>query len=90
MTASVILGPEYDEALQVALLAVLRSMGAEFEPENWALAGSQEVVTRIARVTGKSLKIESETYIGLSLSGDEDMIEAIASSVRKRMSASGS
>jgi hypothetical protein len=89
MTATVILGPEYDDALRAALLAVLRSMGAKFEPVEWAVAGSQEVVTRIATVSGKKLKLESETYVGLSLSGDVNMIEAIASSVRDRMTASG-
>lgn len=87
MTKTVILGSEHDEALHGALLAVLRSLGAKLAPGDWAVAGSQEVVTQTATVAGKTLKLESETYVGLSLSGDAVLVEAIASSVRDRMTA---
>ena len=78
MVATVNLGPEYDEALQQAVLAVLNEMKAEVEDPLWELGGSQEVVTRRATVNGCIVTLQSETYIGLTVTGEAILIEEIA------------
>lgn len=50
MIVTITLGPEHDEQLRRALIAVLRDVGAELEPANRAVAGSQEIVTREPRL----------------------------------------
>lgn len=81
MEAKVILGPEHDERLSKSLDKVLTKMGASFELPIWTMGGSQEVITRYVTLDGVRLKIEAETYIGLSLSGDRHIVETIARQV---------
>jgi hypothetical protein len=78
MTKTVNLGPEHDEALQHALVAILREMGAAFDDASWALGGSQEVVSRSVTLGGSALTVQAETYLGLTLCGDVDLVDEIA------------
>lgn len=82
MTKTVILGREYDQDLKKAVMDVVRQLGASIESRNEAVAGSQEIETIVAEIAGKTIVIEAETYIGLSITGDETVIDRIAERVR--------
>jgi hypothetical protein len=84
MIKTVNLGPEHDEALQQAVLSVLRDLGAELDGSSWGLGGSQEIVTRRGKVNGSDISLEAETYIGLTVTGDEGIVEEIAKRTSER------
>jgi hypothetical protein len=74
-------GPEYDNAIQRRLKAVLLELG--FRPSNrwWGVGGSQEVSHWEFSGTLGKLTVEAETYIGLTITGHD----AAVSVVRARM-----
>lgn len=84
MTKTVNLGPEHDDALQRAVLSVLREMGAELDGPSWVLGGSQEAVARRGTVNGSAISLEAETYIGLTVTGDDGVVEEIAKRTSER------
>lgn len=65
-------------ALQKSLLAVLREMGANFDEASWSVGGSQEIVSRCASLRGHVVTIEAETYVGLSVCGDAEIVDQLA------------
>jgi hypothetical protein len=70
-----ILGDEFDDALRTKLGDVLRQFGARKEAtEIRGTAGSQEVESMVFTVNGETLKVESETYTGLSIHGPKDLV----------------
>lgn len=71
------LGNEYDAALRKRLANALKSMSAIIETSQKGLAGSQEVETVRAVIGGKSVLIEAETYMGLSITGDSSLLREI-------------
>lgn len=81
MTTTVILGEEHDQHLRATLVQVLLQQGAVLENRNWSVAGSQEVETFLWRLAGQDITVEAETYMGLSISGDEKTIRDIAQRV---------
>ncbi|MFF2324207.1 hypothetical protein ACFVTJ_24455 [Agrobacterium sp. NPDC058088] len=83
MARTVILGPEYDPHLLATVKKVLRQLGASVESRNWSIAGSQEIETVQAQLAGQEITIEAETYIGLSITGDELTIGEISERVRQ-------
>jgi hypothetical protein len=83
MTVTVILGPEHDQHLRTAVMEVMRQLGASIESRNWAVAGSQEIETVQAQLAGNAITIEAETYIGLSITGEENMINEISKRVKQ-------
>jgi hypothetical protein len=84
--AVAVLGDEYDDALRDALRAVLERNGAVAIDKSWGLGGSQEV-GRVQVLLGEdSITIESETFVGLTISGPQAVIDEIASQVRKQLS----
>jgi hypothetical protein len=85
-TKSVILGPEYDQNLRAVLMAVLRSMCAIADDRTWGVGGSQEFESIEVRVRGKPLAIEAETYIGLSIRGESEMVDEVAEQVLAKWS----
>jgi hypothetical protein len=87
VTTRIVLGPEFDEDLRATVLAILTDMGAHLEPSQWGMAGSQELSTQYATLNGERLKLEAETYFGLSLSGDRTTVETVAERVRERRQA---
>lgn len=82
MATTAILGSEHDLAVTNALLSVLREMGAKERSRDWAVAGSQEVNTLNFTVSGHALAVKAETYVGLSITGQNDTVEAIVVRVR--------
>lgn len=83
MRVTVILGPEYDETLRTTVMDVMEQLGASVESRNWSVAGSQEIETVQARLADQEIIIEAETYIGLSITGDEDTVNEISERVRQ-------
>ncbi|MDG2332928.1 MAG: hypothetical protein P8Q97_01770 [Myxococcota bacterium] len=79
-----VLGDEYDEDLQDTLIAVLKELGGRPRARDWSMGGSQEISILEVEIGNRSLLVESETYIGLSITGDEDLVERIAALVERR------
>jgi hypothetical protein len=82
---TVVLGAEYDAGVREALMAVLRQMGAEVEHHERGMGGSQEVETLEVQLRGRSLVVEAETYVGLSVTGDDEIVTEVAELVKARM-----
>ncbi|MBB3308550.1 hypothetical protein FHT78_000279 [Rhizobium sp. BK196] len=83
MARTVTLGPEYDQQLRATVMDVMRQLGASVESRNRSVAGSQEIETVQARLAGQEITVESETYIGLSITGNEHTINEISERVRQ-------
>jgi hypothetical protein len=81
MTKTVILGTEFDEPLRSILPEVMRELGARTLNTSWGVGGSQELATAKAEIRGKVVDVESETYVGLSITGDDDLVDEIAGRV---------
>ncbi len=86
MKKKLILGDEYDEALRHAVMAELAALGATVEAHQWGLGGSQIIQTTKLRLGKDSLVVESETYVGLSISGPARVVERVASALPARSS----
>ena len=82
---TVTLGTETDNTLRRALVRILKHMGAEATDDSWALGGSQILETLDITIDGRALRIEAETYMGLSLTGPVDLVDRIADVVARNM-----
>jgi hypothetical protein len=87
---TMILGPEYHRPTREALRAVLEELGASTAQREWGIGGSQEVETIVAKVGKEEVTIESETYVGLTVSGAEELVITIAERVAKRLKGTSS
>jgi len=82
----VVLGDEYDGKLRKALADTLREFDAQ-PLDHWhGVGGSQEVERLETMIDGEAIVVEAETYVGLSISGNERVVSRIAARVRERMS----
>jgi hypothetical protein len=79
------LGDEYDDALREALVAVLRELGGYSESHEWGVGGSQEIENLEVDVRGQRVVVESETYVGLSITGEDSLVSRIEALVRLRL-----
>lgn len=76
--ATATLGDEFDEALRQKLVDVLRKLGAlQSGGSDRFVGGSQELEKLEVTIDGRSLQVEAETYIGLTLSGPSDLVERV-------------
>lgn len=66
-----------DRRTRKHLLAALRKAGARRVGKWWGLGGSQEITAWTFDVAGGRLVVEAETYIGLTLTGDQAAISAV-------------
>ena len=78
MSKTILLGEEYDESLREALIGVLKAMGAVSLDSERNVVGSQELETYHFQLGGAALTVEAETYMGLSITGDEAQVDEIA------------
>lgn len=90
MTKQIILGDEYDNKLRDILRSVLIRNGATELHQSWGVVGSQELETMQVELGSEKILIESETYIGLSITGSESVVDAIAAQVHQVVSDEGS
>jgi len=84
--ASIVLGDEYDAALRNALHVVLVRLSAVGLDKSWAVGGSQEIEVAEVDLMGGKIKIEAETFVGLTIFGPEFIIDEIADKVRQELS----
>ena len=84
MTKTVVLGAEHDEALVGRLRAVLARLATGAPRSAWGHAGSQELTTLDVEIAGRALRVEAETYVGLSLVGPAALVDPIAALVQQR------
>lgn len=82
---SIILGDEHDAALRCALRAVLVEAGAKGITRSSGIGGSQEVELIKVEIDGELLVIESETFVGLTVSGPKPVVDDVVRRVRHRM-----
>jgi hypothetical protein len=80
-----VLGNESDDRLRRILVEVMREMGAKTLDADWSLVGSQELGTAKLEVRGKIVDVESETYMGLSITGDQNDVDEIANRVSDKV-----
>jgi hypothetical protein len=80
------LGDEYDAELRERLMMVLKEMKAVIHEHARGVAGSQELETFSASIGHDSVVIEAETYVGLSIRGDQSIVDEIAARTRVRLS----
>lgn len=72
---TVVIGDEFDDNLRQIILNVLSEMGAFFvDYGGRAVAGSQEFEELSVLIDGQELKVEAETYVGLSISGPAELV----------------
>lgn len=75
---TVVLGDEFDDALRARLMDSLRQLGAiPFGSSNKFLAGSQEMEEFEVLIEGDLVHVETETYVGLSITGRTSVIKKI-------------
>lgn len=82
-TEKITLGAEHDEKLFSSLKEVLSSLDAIELDSSWGVGGSQELSEWKIKIGDEILEIESETYIGLSISGEAGLVRRIASLVKQ-------
>lgn len=86
-TNTLILGDEFDERLRDALMDVLAEMGANITDKSFGVGGSQELESLVVDVVGKSVIVEAETYVGISITGESTLVDQIAEMVKRRLDA---
>src|SRR5687767_402716 len=89
LSKTVVLGREYDRDLRDVVIGVLREQGAISRNSSWGVAGSQELATLEADLGGHTIVVEAETYIGLSITGEADLVDRLAALVRCRLPNAG-
>ena len=87
LTKTICLGTEYDERLREALVEVLRSIGAVVldGAPFWGVGGSQVEERVQVEIDGRPLTIEAQTYMGLSVVGEAELVEEVARRVQARL-----
>ena len=81
---SIELGPEWDNELREILKQTLKEVGAVFSNHSWGVVGSQEIETLDVTIGDQKLHVEAETYMGLSLSGPPEFVDAIAKQIMEK------
>jgi len=74
-----VIGPEHDDELRTAVVAVLKQIGGRQRSHERGVAGSQEVETLEVDVDGQLIVVEAETYVGLSIRGPEELVDRVSS-----------
>jgi hypothetical protein len=77
-------GPETDDEVIAKLNETLGDLGYSIGNKTSVMAGSQEIVTWTARGPHGDLTIESETYVGISLTGSAELIDEVRSQFEGR------
>lgn len=81
MQKTIVLGDEFDDDLKSHLIEKLKDMGANPVSSDWGMVGSQEMEFLAIRLHDQIVEIESETFVGLSISGPDEIVDEIATSL---------
>lgn len=82
MIENIVIGNEYDDNLKDALSLALKQMGAKEISKINALVGSQDISIYKFLVKNEIIRVEFETYIGLSLIGPKNLIREIEENIQ--------
>ena len=66
-----------DKGAFLALGSALREVGCKLEDDSWGVAGSQELSRWVFDSSLGQLVVEAETYVGLSVSGPIEAVDAL-------------
>jgi hypothetical protein len=80
---TVVLGPEYDPSTRSAFADAIKELGGIESDHSWGVGGSQEVTTCNITFPNGTIHVEEETYMGLKISGDEEIVEQIAAYMKR-------
>jgi hypothetical protein len=83
MKAKIILGEEYDTELEDILVAVLKSEGAKLISKVGGIPGADFCDLEFD-LNGEIISVVSETYMGLSIEGEKDVVEQLAKVIKAR------
>lgn len=78
MEKTIILGDEFDGNLKSRLLKKLQELNAIPVSSDWGMAGSQEIESLSVRVRDQIIYIESEKFVGFTISGPQDIVDEIS------------
>jgi len=78
---NILLGSEADDDLFDRLLVAVKDLGGSIVDAEWRLGGSQELTRYIITLPTGNLEALAETYIGLTLCGNSDLVRLLASKV---------
>jgi hypothetical protein len=81
---TVSLGSEFDIELRQALREVLEDMEAVGDPDWWRVGGINEIALAEIRVGSDLLTLEGSSWVGLTMTGPEDLINHIMRQVAER------
>jgi hypothetical protein len=81
---NLVLGDEYDDDLFAHLVAALRGLDAKIGKKDEGIGGSQIVQAWEVKLAGRRFVIKGETYMGLSIEGDEADVDTVALMVAQR------
>ncbi|MBO9711169.1 MAG: hypothetical protein J7521_23460 [Caulobacter sp.] len=84
-TVIAVLGDEYDDEPIKRTIALLDDLGGRLVECQECLVGSQLVQVQVWDFDGQSLRLEGETYVGLSVEGPDTIIDALT----RRLAAAG-
>lgn len=74
----IVLGDEFDDVLRSKLMAALSQLGAVSTGSvDRFVVGSQEIEELEVLVDGRRIRVEAETYIGLSIIGPSDLVQQV-------------
>lgn len=85
---SIVLAEEHDEEARQVLVRVLNGMGATELSRLTGVGGSQDLVSVEVLIHGRPLVVETETFIGLSIRGPTELVDAIAAQFRQHVNRS--
>ena len=85
MEATWLVASEHDQDAFERLGRALRELGYELSSKNWGVGGSQDLSEWVVACPSGSLHISAETYIGLSVSGQADLVSALQSQFDQRV-----
>lgn len=71
------IGDETDDALRERLGRAVAQLGGRIEPIDTVVAGSQEITRFRITLPGGTVELTAETYVGLSLHGDEALVDTL-------------
>lgn len=79
---SVVIGDEYDDELRQNLMTSLQKFGGKIlgNPERF-LAGSQDMEQLLVQIGNEKISVESETYVGITITGPEQLIATIRTDI---------
>ena len=75
----------YRNITNTGLRIVLARLGAVGLDKSWAVGGSQEIEVAEVELMSEKIRIESETFIGVTILGPEVIIDIIADKVRQEL-----